>query len=1046
MPGPRLPSYQAQRPILVRAPLHSELPLPPLPDLRDTGPASAAARRAWLNEVWAFDDLAEAVRHASPSLGGTIDALAKARDADGADVLRAVKSLAGYTLRAANRATPFGLFAGVAEGAFGEQARADWGTEHTVVASAGAQWLADVVDQLTEDPDVRTRVRVVANNGARVSGRRLVVPWRRRRQDEKGTSVRSTSLRHTEVVAALLAVTAAPLPYQEAVGKAAAESGCDARQAAHVLDQLIRQHAVLTTLTPPTTATDQLGHLRYVLRDAGTKSTMARGLVGAVDDIGTVLDQHNRPGCQRKQTQTLRARARKQMLPWSRATAQLDLDVRIDATVTLPREVAWEAQKAAGLLARLSAEPAGTAAWTRYRGRFADRYGPGVLVPVADLLDPATGLGFPEDFHGTRRAPAPGLSQRDAVLIAHAQQAAAEHRDLVLDEALVSELSDSRVVFGPATVELKTSVHASSRQDLDAGRFTLLVERVSRGWGHFSGGRFATLLDRRSPKTADGLLATLAERPTATRGAAPVQLAYPGLQRSHPVVTTTPRLGPDVIALSEPPAPADTTDPPIALDDLAVLLDRATDRLHLVRLTTRQVLEAFTPHPLQWEFLTPTIGRFLDELTRGQASRVTNTLGVLSPWDWGAARLLPHQPRVRAGRTILSPATWDLRHAGLPGPDASDARWDDALHALRDRWAIPDRVHIQWFDQRRTLDLTDAAHRALLREELDRQRPAGRTLLIEAEPADAYGWCDGRPHEIVMLLSSRTQAPPLTTARTAPVARRTDVRMPGASSYVSVRLHTGHAQLRALLTEHLPALAADLGSPPWWVSLDDENPGRAELTFRMPGTEAAAPALHSIGRWAQDLTCVGALNDLSFIPYRSRPGIWGEGTVLTAAEDVLAADTACVLHQHAHVSGIDPLSLAALNALALTVGFTGSAKAGIAWIGARPKPSSTQPLDRELDQTTRERARSRPYLAAVADLTGGRALTEHHWPRREQALAAYAAQLGSSGHWPDTALNQLLQAHLRLALHSPADRATAWRLARSAARAHLATAGDGPPR
>ncbi|MFJ7412846.1 hypothetical protein ACIQWZ_18815 [Streptomyces sp. NPDC098077] len=165
-----------------------------------------------------------------------------------------------------------------------------------------------------------------------------------------------------------------------------------------------------------------------------------------------------------------------------------------------------------------------------------------------------------------------------------------------------------------------------------------------------------------------------------------------------------------------------------------------------------------------------------------------------------------------------------------------------------------------------------------------------------------------------------------------------------------------------------------------------------------------------------------------------------------AAEGVLAADTACVIHQHAHVSGIDPLSLAALNILALTAGFTGSAKAGIAWIGARPKPSSTQPLDRELDQTTRQRARTRPYLAAVADLPGGRALTEHHWPRREQALAAYAALLSGPGHRPDTALNQLLQAHLRLALDSPADRATAWRLARSAARAHLATAGDGPPR
>ncbi|MFF2226999.1 lantibiotic dehydratase [Streptomyces globisporus] len=1037
---PRPPSYRAQRPFLVRAPLHTDLHIAPLPDLRDAGPTGAAARRTWLEKVWADDRLADAVRHASPSLGSTIDTLVAEPAADAEAVRQAVRALAGYALRAVNRPTPFGLFAGIAEGSFSTEARADWGTGHTVVASAGARWLADVVDRLADAPEVRTRVRVVANNAARVSGDRLVVPWRRRRQGEDGTAVRYTSLRHNEVVRALLAVTASPLPYQEAVGKAAAESGCRWERAAAVLDQLIEQHAVLTTLTPPTTVTDQLGHLRAVLREAGAPQEAAKGLVGAVDDIGEVIEQHNRPGCRTEEARMLRAGLRRRMLPWSPVSGQLDLDVRMDATIALPREVAWEAERAAGLVARLSAEPAGTAAWTRYRRRFADRYGPGVLVPVADLLDPATGLGLPEDFHGTPRAPEPGLLHRDAVLMAHAQQAAAEHRDLVLDEALISELTrDHPVGAGPATVELKTSVHAGSKEDLDAGRFTLLVDRVSRGWGHFSGGRFAGLLHRPNPMTSGVLLATLAERPTATRGAVPAQLAYPGLRRSHPVVTTTPRLGPDVIALSEPPAPADTTDPPIALDDLAVLLDEHTGLLHLARISTRQLLEAFTPHPLQWEFLTPTIGRFLDELTRGQASRVTNTVGVLSTWDWGAARLLPHRPRVRAGRTILSPATWDLSHAGLPGPGASDTRWDDALGALRDRWAIPDRVHVQWFDQRRTLDLTDDAHRTLLREELDRERPGGRTLLVEAEPAGGYGWCGGRPHEIVMLLASRTQAPEPASVRTAPVARRSDVGMPGASAYLRVHLHTGHPQLHPLLTQHVPDLMADLDEPAWWAARDDEYPGRAELTIRMPSPETAAPALGVVGGWAEALARTGVLSSLAVLPYRPRPGIWGEGPVLSAAEDVLAADTACTVHQHAHVTGEDPRVLAALNVLAITAGITGSHQAALAWIAAQPKLDATGPLDRALDQATRARARAEPATGTLVELRGATQLAERWWPRRDRALAAYAAQLAHTDTCSDTVLRHLVRAHLHLGLDDPADRATAWRLARSTALGHRAS-------
>ncbi|WP_274036439.1 lantibiotic dehydratase [Streptomyces sp. MMBL 11-1] len=1040
---PRPPSYQAQRPILVRAPLHADLSIPQLPDLREDGHAAAAARRTWLEEVWADDRFAEAVRHASPSLGSTIDTLAGARTADDPAVRQAVRALAGYALRAVHRPTPFGLFAGIAEGSFGEAARADWGTGHTVVASAGAQWMADIVDRLAQDPEVRTRVSVVASNGARVSGSRLVVPWRRRRKGEDDSAVRYTTLRHTEVVRALLALTASPLPYREAVGKAAAESGCDAGQTAAVLDQLIEQHAVLTMLTPPTTVTDQLGHLRTVLRDAGVHPSAAKGLAGALQDIGGVLEQHNRPGCRVEEARELRTRLRKRMLPWSPVSDQLDLDVRLDADVTLPRAVAWEAERAAGLVARLSAEPDGTAAWTRYRRRIADRYGPGVLVPVADLLDPATGLGLPEDFHGTPRAPAPGLSHRDAVLMAHAQQAAAEHRELVLDEVLINELTrDHPVATGPATLELKTSIHAASKQDLDAGRFTLLIDRVSRGWGHFSGGRFARLLHHRSPAMPGGLLATLMDRPTATRGAVPAQLAYPGLQRSHPVVTTTPRLGPDLITLSEPSAPADITAPPIALDDLAVLLDPAADRLHLVRISTRRIIEAFTPHPLQWEFLTPTVGRFLDELTRGQAARVTDTFGVLSTWDWGAARLLPHQPRVRAGRTILSPATWDLSHAQLPNTNTSGRHWDDAFRALRERWAIPDRVHVQWFDQRRTLNLTDATHRTLLREELTRDRPAGRAQLIEAEPAEAYGWCGGRPHEIVTLLASRTQAPEPAAVRTAPVARRSDVGMPGASAYLRVRLHTGHPQIHPLLTEHVPDLMADLDGPAWWAARDDDYPGRAELTIRMPSPETAAPALGVVGRWAEVLTRTGVLSSLAVLPYRPRPGIWGEGPVMTAAENVLAADTACTVHQHAHVTGEDPRVLAALNVLAITAGLTGSHRAGLTWIVAQPKPAATQPLARALDQATRARVHTQPLVDSLSVLPGGRRLVNQLWPQRDTALLAYATQLSESDRCRDTVLHELVRAHLRLALHSSADRATAWRLARSAALGHLATAQE----
>ncbi len=85
--------------------------------------------------------------------------------------------------------------------------------------------------------------------------------------------------------------------------------------------------------------------------------------------------------------------------------APLAVDVKLDADITVPRAVAWEAEAAASVLARVTPEPHGALAWNRYRDRFYRRYGEEALVPLMDLLDPHTGLGLPEDYHGTVRAP-----------------------------------------------------------------------------------------------------------------------------------------------------------------------------------------------------------------------------------------------------------------------------------------------------------------------------------------------------------------------------------------------------------------------------------------------------------------------------------------------------------------------------------------------------------------------------------------------------------------------------------------------------------------
>ncbi|MER8119035.1 lantibiotic dehydratase [Streptomyces sp. NPDC094031] len=1033
------PAVRAQRGILVRSVLLHDLPLPALPDLSQHADVASASWRQWVRQVWDIPQFATAVRHASPALARAIDDLAESPgDAD--TVRRLALSLLGYVLRL-SRPTPFGYFAGVAEGEFGSKTAVRWGEEHHLLTRADGGWVEAVVQQLEAVPEIRRSMRVMANNALRVRGDRLVLPWQQRALEETGTAIREVSIRRTEAIADAVRMAQAPVPYRELAGTLAATdpvlgvTGC-----VELLDLLISKRLLLTSLHPPSTDIDALAHVVRELDTCVLVPSPAADLVAAVREIQAQIGSLDRPRgrAQRdadpKDAEQRRAAIAGRMRAIAARATPLVVDVRMDAHLTVPRTVGWEAQRAAAVLARVAPEPHGTMAWTRYRARFRDRYGENVLVPLMDLLDPHTGLGMPEEYHGTERAPRPDTTARDRLLVALAQQAVAEGRDLVLNEDLVKQLAGPRpatAADAPAHVELAVSVHAASAQALDGGEFELAVRRVGRGWGHLSGGRFAVLLaDQDRPSD---LLGTLACRPTSVHGALPAQVAFPSLRPRALHITSTPRLISPLISLSEFREP----DPGLfAPDDLTVVCHE--DRLHLVSLSRRQVLEAGIPHPLQIECQTPGVARFLDEMVRGQSSWLIGGFGHVAAWDWGAAaRHLAIQPRVRSGRSILSPATWHLINTGLPGAGAPTKEWEKTFGALRERWHLPRHVHLQHLDSRTPLDLDHPSHRALLRTRLDRHTSQDPLALVEAAPADAYGWCDGRPNEIVTSLASTAPRLPSPPLRGMPVAERAQAQLLCVSRYLSVRLYCQAPTRHALLVDHLPELVADLPRSIWWLTpRDHDTLPHTVLTVRLAEAARAADAMGTLGAWAEHLLGTGVVSDVVFAPYRPHTGLWGPGASLTAAEEVLAADSTVAAHQHAHQRRLPPAPvLAAANVVAIASGFHLGTPAGLRWLAAQPKPPAAERIPPQMLEQAHALAAPDNGRSAPRSTPHERNLVDGPWAGREAALSRHRAVLDAADSRADgdTVLRALIAAHLHLA--GERVDGTAWRLARAVALA-----------
>jgi hypothetical protein len=451
----------------------------------------------------------------------------------------------------------------------------------------------------------------------------------------------------------------------------------------------------------------------------------------------------------------------------------LAIDVRLGGQVSIPRQVLDEASAAADVLLRLTTRPFGSPAWLDYHARFRERYGPGALVPVRELVADS-GLGYPDGYPGAPRTrPAwRALTDRDAALLALIQQAmldGASEICLTGNEIRALTVGDHADLVLPQRVELAVTVHAPSIAAITNGDFELQVTAAPRSPTSMAG-RFAHLLTDHERAT---LTATYLADP-AGQDTVAMQLSFPPRVRHNENVVRVVPLLPGALPLSEHPGGAGV----IGIEDLAVTADAA--QMYLVQRSTGRRVIPRVPHALDMTVQTPPLARFLAEVADARTA-------VFGPFDLGAARTLPYVPRIRCRRTVLAPARWILTRAGLAGGHGSG--WDAALSAWQQRWRAPACVVLCDRETRLPLDLEHALDRALLRARLER---AGRVELHQDAPPGADGWI-GRPAELLIPLTVTRPAPrplPVTghqgrsfgpepapwRARCSPVTRRGSTR------------------------------------------------------------------------------------------------------------------------------------------------------------------------------------------------------------------------------------------------------------------------------
>lgn len=970
---------------LIRAAAYPDGWQPPPPPIPSSDTTTATRRwRQWITEA-AHPYLCEAVELASPSLAQAVRAVCAERLTEPKRVRRAGLALLRYARRIQHRATPFGLFAGIAPIRIREKTRVSWGADHELALRVDAAWLSAVVDELEACPELLRRLTVVADETAAIRGDRLVLPCRSARSTS-GTPG-ELSVRRTAAVRTIVAHAVAPIPALELVERVGNDlTSASLGRLAELVAKLVSHGILLTELRPPMTVPDTLGHVIDTLDATGGREIPAvapvlRGLHEVHTSLRPSPTSPRLPAAHRTVTDSMTKFAAISGPPFAG-------DLRLDCAVSLPTEIGREAAAAVNTLTRLTPRPSGSRSWRDFHARFLDRYGTDVQVPVPQLVDPELGLGYPAGYRSSPHPrPEPGFTDRDEQLLALAQQAAyARAQEVVLDDSLIGELAVSEPVAELPHTELCFRLEARSPQALDHGEFTLVVSGLSPAAGAFAG-RFLPLL---GAEDRDRMVAAYAGLPTLSAGARRAQLSSPPLHIRTDNVARVPAIFPDVVSVSEHHPDG------LALNSLVVAAD--AERMYLISRDTGEPIEPIIPTAVDLPSFSHPLARFLCELPRAHTAAV-------SPFHWGAATNLPFLPRVRYGRAVLAPATWRLRAAELPGSGTSAAEWTEELHSWCRRLSVPRAVDVGDDDRRLRLSLRNGADLSQLRNELAR---SGRVTLREApEERTAYGWFGGRPHEITLALVSGQPPRPGPNLRNARVIDCRD-RDPlvGVSRLTQARL----------ASHHVPELLRRLRTlsdqwPRWWFVRGHDH---LQLTFRLTHPDEYGRLAATVGTWAEDLRRSGLLHGLSWESPNPNAVWHGEGGTTAALEEVFAADTDAVLAQLvlAGDGAPHPLAIAAAGLVDLVTSFLGDSTAGMRWLIDNPAPRPAGPLDHAI---TTDVIRLWRISRHHEDPFPGERLTTA-WEARRAALSTFRSRLVSEGRPPRAALPTLIGQHLLRAL------------------------------
>lgn len=963
----------------------------------------------------------EAISVASPSLRSFYEFLNTSTDeADKKTIQKYEKTLVSlfrYFIRMSTRTTPFGLFSRVGQGYFGDRSDLEVCSflENQKRARPDMEWIFHLIKLIESDPVIFDELKVRMNRTLMIKGDRVKLPFRPQygilNLDAIPEGVNSIGL--TEVVGLTLQAAKEPIDVKtlkRAILEAFPESNLNIIH--NYLHQLLEQEFILSELRPPLMDVPPLEHILTVLSG---KSGSDKWLE-ILSEVQALLLQYETSEI--GNGEHIYRRLTEKMLDVVKTSNLVQVDVRLEKDVTLPRSITNDVVLGAELMCKLHV-PEGHEL-NEYLNRFLEKYGVYQEIPINELFDSDWGLGIPKAYQPDFN---PGTQQvsytRNSILFQLITEAIAEgSAECVLTDEHIQELAlNDDPQNAPESLEIYYSLVADSQEHVDQGDYKLVLgaSAGSSGAGK-TFGRFLDMFDQAFIQNFEQIHSHVQR--LHPKAAIAEMVFMPSSGRISNIMIGKNLLDYEIVSGTTSSKNELNT---LHIDDL--LVGATYDRFYIKSKKLGREIIPLQTHMFNHR-ISPPIFRFLSDITR----KLTKTW---SYFNWGPVEQSPFLPRLRYKNIIISSAQWRLGKHTLGGEQSGGSKeWLDKFHSWKERWKVPRYIYLAMGDNRLLLDLHNPLGVEELRREMGKLQNGQELLLTECmnHPSCSPLHSKGETYigEFVFPLLNTKSVPQLSPERGTlndpnyvPVASRGV--LPG-EDWLYIKLYGTSEREAELLGLHL----ADLWRQPefdnwsrrfYFVRYKDQE-NHIRLRFNGDPKELWSKGIGQISQWMQRMRNSGLAVSMTIDTYVPEFERYGGTGLIEMAEGIFAADSKLVSLYlgEARRKRLNLASevIAVVNILDILASFGLTLEGQKKWLEERVDGKEHMKAYRELKKTLIEAADSSPSWLYQADASNAMiaAIDERRSLIRTYSESIETAkQRGLTNH-PHDILASLVHMHL----------------------------------